>query len=157
MSDTFSAVAPEMQTEQLRRRIDWPCRVIRLFAAAYAVWTLYMIVRFWLDAPLVERIYSGMTKTDVSGSADWQRLVGASVHLLIWTAVAAACYSVWRLFGAFSAGRIFNKDTTVWLRRAGVFGLVAHLGDILARPLLSGLMSMHLAPGSRAVAVTLNP
>jgi hypothetical protein len=157
MSDACSILSATSQTEALRKRIGWPCQAVRALAAVYAVWTLYVIVTFWLDTVLVEQVYSQLTRQDVSGSADWQRLGGLTVTLLIWGLVAAACYSVWQLFSAFLAGRIFMRESTLWLRRVGVFGLAAQVADMLARPLLSALMSLHLPPGSRAVAMTFNP
>jgi hypothetical protein len=141
----------------LGRRIGWICWVVRVAAAGYAVWTLAHLVAYWSDAAMVKRGFGYLSGKDLSGLQDWQRLVGFSVHFGIWLLTAAACYCAWRLFGEYLDGRVFGRDAAIWMTRIGVVGLAAQLGDILLRPLLIGLMTLHLPASERAIGVFANP
>lgn len=155
--DVSDALPPTPAHDLLRRRIGWLCKIIRFAAVAYAGWILYVVIAHWADAGRLARIYSAWLKVDVSGIASWQRLAGFGVSLTIWLFAAIACYSVWRLFTGYLEGRIFTVDAAIWLRRIGFFGLIAEVLDILARPLVAGLVTLHLPPGQRQLALSFNP
>src|SRR5262249_38729758 len=42
-------------------------------------------------------------------------------------------YCIWRLCGAYLAGRIFTGDAAAWLQRIGIAGLIAELVGVTAR------------------------
>ncbi len=144
-------------TDALRKRIGWLCQAIRFAAAAYAVWILAIVITHWSNTERVARVYGGWLKVDMTNLAGWQQLAGFGVTMVIWTLAAAACYCVWKLFSGFLAGRIFSVDASVWLRRIGIFGMAAAIADIVARPVITMLMTLHLPPASRTFAAPLNP
>lgn len=129
---------------------------MRFSALAYALWTLYAITTLWLSKTRVVGHYGQWLHADLSGISDWQRAAGYLVHVVVWLLVAACVYSAWRLFSGFLAGRIFTTDAAIWMRRAGMFGLAAQIADIVTRPIVSILVSMHLPTGSRMVGISFN-
>lgn len=143
--------------EQLRQRIGLLCHAIRLAAAGYALWVLATLILYWSDAAGVARNYGHLLGADLSGIGTWQLAAGFCTHFFIWAFTAAACYSAWRLFSGYLAGRIFTPDAALWLRRVGVFGLTAQLGDMVTRPLVIMIASARLPAGSRMLGFFTNP
>jgi hypothetical protein len=146
-----------LSLDSLRRRIGWLCRALRLAIVVYAVWMLFVIALFWWDEQKVASHFLHALNVDVSGASAQQRLGAACVSLAIWLLLAAACFSGWRLFSTYLQGRIFTPDAARWLRRLALFGLLAALVDILARPIMSLVLTAHKAAGHHIVSVYLRP
>jgi hypothetical protein len=121
------------------------------------MWVLYQISRYWLSKEQVVRSYANYWRIDITGVEDWQRASAFALHFGLWLLAAAAAYCVWRLTSAYLEGRIFTLDATAWLRRTGLFGLVAVFLDFLTRPLLAMLLTAHMPVGHRAVAIAFQP
>ena len=143
--------------QALHRRIGWLCHVIRLIAAAYALWILALVLTFWSDPDRVMRTYSHILQANIIALTNGQRLAGFGVSMVTLSITAIACWSVWQLFSGYLAGRIFTVDSAIWLRRIGTFGLVAHGLDILTRPLVFAIVTWHMPTGQRATGITLGP
>lgn len=141
---------------RLRDKIGWLCHVLRLTAAAYALWVLIELARFWSTPARVARHWSDWLHVGVTEPWPGQLALGFTLHLAIWLLVAAACYSVWRLFSGYLEGRIFTADAAVWLRRAGTYGLAAQFSDMLTRPIVSMIVTAHMQTGDRLVSVSLS-
>lgn len=150
-------IAQSSPSSALRARIGWLCQLVRWGALAYAGWVLYAIVGYWLDPARVARHWSAWLHSDVPSPLPWQQAAGFIVHFALWLALAAACHAVWRLFSSYLSGKVFTPDATLWLRRVGVFGLIAQGGDMLARPLVSMIVTSTLPPGARLVSVFAQP
>lgn len=157
MTYPLSVSVDAARLDSLRARIGWLCQALRVAAAAYCVWMLYIIVSFWSDEALVVSRFAKPLGVDVSGVTGLQRIGAFGVNFLIWTLLAAACFSGWRLFSAYLAGRIFTPDAAAWLRRLALFGLVAALVDIAARPLTSLILTAHKGAGQHVVSVFFRP
>lgn len=155
--ETVAPPPPQPHGGDLARRIGWICWVVRIAALTYAIWVLAHLVVFWSDAMAVKRGFGHLSGRDLSDLQDWQRLAGFGAHALIWLFTAGACYSAWRLFGEYLEGRVFGREAATWMTRVGVLGLVAQIGDLALRPLIIGLMTLHLPPGQRAIGVFANP
>lgn len=136
----------------LHARIGWLCQLLRVAAIAYAVWTLATIIYFWSDQALVVEQF-GRLGVDASDVGPLQRLAAFAVSFVIWQFLAAACYSGWRLFSSYLSGSVFTADAAIWLRRLALFGLVAALVDIAARPLISLILTAHKPAGAHVVSV----
>lgn len=143
--------------QELRRRIGWICHIVRWASVFYAGWVLWLIGRYWSDGDLVRRVYAFRTNLPLTEPELWQRMIGLALQSLDWLLVALAIYAVWRMMGEYLNGRIFDKSAAFWMRRIGVFGLLAIAVDILLRPLLSGIMSLHMPEGARFIAMEVNP
>lgn len=137
----------------LRQEIGWICQFVRFAALAYAGWTLFAITTLWWSAARVKAHYGNWLRIDLTGMESWQRLGGFTIHFGIWLLVVACVICTWRLFSGYLAGRIFTLDAAILLRRAALFGLAAQIADILTRPLVTGITSLHLPQGSRALAI----
>jgi hypothetical protein len=61
------------------------------------------------------------------------------------------------LFTLYRAGDILKPGAAIWLRRVALYGAVAQILDIVTRPLLSVIVTLHFPAGqnSRVVSVVL--
>lgn len=141
----------------LRQRIGWLCQLVRWGAVAYAAWVLFGIVAYWTDSARVARHWSVWLHAEVPPPLPWQQATGFAIHFALWLALAAAVWSVWRLFSAYLDGRVFTAEAALWLRRVGLFGLAAQFGDMLARPLVSMVVTATHPDGARLVSVFAQP
>lgn len=139
--------------DTLRQRIGWLCHALRIAAVAYSLWMLITIIQFWSDPSLVASRFQHGLGVDVSGASDMQRLGASGISLIVWCLLVVACYSGWQLFSTYLAGRIFTPDAAAWLRSLALFGLVAALVDIAARPLTSLILTAHKDTGQHIVSV----
>lgn len=153
---SHAAALPALGLDPLRRQIGWLCHAIRLMALAYPTWVIWTVVDLWVDKAEVIRRYGAWLKVDLSGMADGQRAAGFLLHTIICIFIVAACYAVWQLASGFLKGRIFTPDAALWLRRAGSYGLIAEICDILARPAMSLVVTAHMPQGQRHIGIALN-
>lgn len=156
LSDSLSAaiVTPEAA---LRARIGWLCHALRLAALAYPVWIFALLAMHWSNADEITRAYSHWLRATLAEVPAPQRLGGFLIQMVPWTLTVAACWNLWRLFSGFLGGRVFTLDTALTLRRLALFGLASIGIDLLSRPLLSVVTSIHMAPGSRYLAFFFQP
>ena len=133
----------------LRARIGWLCQILRFAAPAYALWVLVLLVLHWSDASEVTRAYSHWLRAELVEVPASQRLAGFLVHMIPWGLTALACGYLWKLFSGFLAGQVFSLEAALTLRRLALAGLASVTADLVARPILSVLMTIHLPPGSR--------
>lgn len=143
----------------VRAEIGWICQLVRYAAIALAVWTLYAIAAFYGSVEAIDRAYGAMLRTNLTGVTVWQQAAAFSVSFVIWLATAAACYSAWRLFSNYLDGDIFALRSALWLRRLAMFGVLAQSLDLLARPLLSVILTLHFPAGEnmRIVNIFVQP
>jgi hypothetical protein len=158
MLETSPGPAPEQFTE-LRDKIGWICHAVRFSALGYALWLLVEVIAYWSNRDAINKGYGQMLGRDISGMAQWQQGLALALILVIWSFAAIACLSMWRLFSGFLAGRIFTIDAALHLRRVGMFGAISQLLDIVTRPLMSVILTLHFPAGekSRVVSVFFRP
>jgi len=128
----------------LRGRIGWLCRVLQALVVGWPIWILYIIFAYWGDRAFVVKKIREMFDIDVSGAAQFQITETVSMQLVLWTVLAAMCFSLWRVLSLYLRGDIFSIDAALWLRRAGLFGLVATIADLPSRSLIVLIMAQHL-------------
>jgi hypothetical protein len=157
MEPTMIEAAPSPAVEQLRARIGTLCRVLRLAAPAYAIWVFALLALHWSDGADVARAYGHWLKIEIPEVPVVARAAGFLTHMVVWGLIVGACMNLWLLFSGFLAGRVFTVETALRLRRLAVFGLAALVADVLSRPLLSMLVTVHLPPGSRHVGIFFRP
>jgi len=143
--------------EALQKRIGLMSHFIRLGCAAYAAWVLFLIIRQWSDPDKVARNFGAWLKADLSGVQTWQIVSCFVLQIGIWALLAGACFSVWKLFSCYLAGRIFTLDAAHFLSRVGLFGMAAQVLDMATRPLVGIILSAHLPEGFRIVALSITP
>lgn len=149
--------ASRPSVEALRARIGWLCQALRFAALAYAAWVFVLLALHWSNADDVTRAYSHWLRADLLEVPAAQRAGGFLVHMIPWGLTVVACWNLWTLFTGFLAGRVFTVDSALTLRRLALAGLAAVAVDMIARPLLSVLVSVHMPPGSRHIGFFLQP
>ncbi len=147
------------QLVERRGRIGWICQGVRLAAIVYALWVIYALAAFYGNVEAINKGYGRLLQKDLSGVLAWQQAAAFSVNFAVWLIAAAACYSTWRLFTNYLEGKIFTFDSALWLRRLGLYGVVAQLLGIATRPLVSVILTLHFpaGEGQRIVSVFLQP
>lgn len=130
-------------------------QTVRFAAPVLAGWLLVESINLWSRTDRIDNYFGALFKKDLSGVTPWQQCCGFTVYLLIWSLVAAACYSVWRAFSAFLDGRIFSLDATLWLKRVALFGVTAKLLEIFTRPLISLILTLHFPAGQKQRLINL--
>ncbi|MCE1236218.1 MAG: DUF2975 domain-containing protein [Hyphomicrobiales bacterium] len=141
----------------LQSRIGWLCQSLRFAALAYPTWIFVLLALHWSNADDVTRAYSHWLKATLVEVPAPQRVGGFLIQMIPFALTSAACWNLWRLFSGFLAGRVFTLDAALTLRRLSLFGLAAVAIDLVSRPALSGLMSIHMPPGSRYLAFFFQP
>jgi len=137
----------------LRRKIRWICQLLRFAAPAFAAWALCWLAVTWSDTSAINQGLGQMLHRDLGGVEPWQQAAGFGVTFVVWLFIAAACYSIWRLFTLYHAGDILTSDAAIWLRRIALYGIVAQILDIVTRPLLSVIVTLHFPAGQRSRVV----
>jgi len=157
MEPTMTEAAPSPAVEALRARIGLLCRLLRLAAPLYAAWVFALLAMHWSDGADVARAYGHWLKIDLPEVPVFARAAGFLVHMVVWGPIVGACVNLWLLFTGFLAGRVFTVDAALTLRRLALFGLAAEAADIVSRPLLSMLVTIHLPPGARHIGLFFQP
>ncbi len=149
--------APSAAVAALRARIGTLCRILRLAAPAYAIWVFALLAMHWSDGADVARAYGHWLRTELTDVPIVSRAAGFLVHMVVWGLIVGSCMNLWLLFSGFLAGRVFTVDTAKCLRRLALFGLAAEAADMISRPILSALVTLHLPPGSRHIGMFFQP
>lgn len=120
------------------------CHAIRWISLAWIMWAVVLVVVQWSDREGILRNYGRMLGLDLSAMPDSHYLAAAGVICLDVAAAASIVIFVWRLFGHYLDGSIFTRRAVDEMRNVGLAGLVAVAADIVARPAIVALMTLHL-------------
>jgi hypothetical protein len=131
--DSMDSYKP-VKIQVLQRRIGWLCQLGRLLAAAYALWTLWLVVSFWSDPNRVARRFSMISGAEVRDIGSGTLFTGLALYVLDWAVLALTCYWAWQLFTGYMQGRIFTAGAAGLLRRVTLAGIAAVVADIVIRP-----------------------
>ncbi len=118
--------------------------LLRAVSAGYAVWVLWRIVTWWLDADKVRRGYSSFLERDLSGMADWQRYAALGVDSVAWVLLAVAVVHCWKFLNFLTQPTRWN-DATLHITRCAWFAIACETITELTRPVQSLLMTIHLS------------
>jgi hypothetical protein len=149
MSELNGVDSAELRISNLRKKIVWLCQSVRILAAGYAVWVLYLLAVYWSDVAAINDGFGRFLRRDLSGLEPWQQGAAFAVNFVIWLFAAAACYSAWRLFSVYLEGKIFTLESATWLQRLALFGVIAQILEIMTRPLVSVILTLHFPPGQQ--------
>jgi len=155
MPEHAEATPDQEQFIELRKKIAWICHAVRFSALGYAVWLLYALIVYWTNIETINSGYGRLLNRDLSGMAQWQQALALGVHLVIWAFAAIACHSAWRLFSGFLTGQIFTLGAALALRRIALFGAISQILDIVTRPLMSVILTLHFPAGQQMRIVNL--
>lgn len=125
-----------IKIQALQKRIGWICQLGRILAAGYAVWTLWLVIRFWSDGAMVARRFSQLSGEAITDVSFATQAAGFVLYMLDWGVVAFTCFSAWQLFTGYRQGRIFTPEAAGILRTVTLAGIAAIAVDIVLRPVL---------------------
>ncbi len=128
----------------LRARIGWICHGIRIAAAAWLGWMVVMTLISWSDKAAVLKAYGNWFSTDFSAVSNARYAAAFAVVLMTLLTAVPVAVCIWQLAGTYLAGRVFTVDAAVWLRRAGIFGVVAIIFSIVARAVVASIIAGQL-------------
>jgi hypothetical protein len=90
------------------------------------------------------------------GLLPWQRAAAALVNAVPLACVLLGVWQVKQCFAAFAHGQIFTAHATAHLRRFAGWIAGAALAAIVTVPVMSVLLTLHNAPGSRQLILGLS-
>jgi len=125
------------------RKLQRLAHVLRAVSAGYAVWVLWRILTWWLDADKVLRDYSSFLGKDLSGMADWQRLAALTVDSVAWALLALAVAHCWKFLNFLTQATRWT-DASLHITRCAWFAIACESITELTRPVQSLLMTIHL-------------
>lgn len=125
-------------------RIHLLCHAIRWVALAWIGWAIAVVIAQWSDRGGIVRNYGRMLGLDLTAMPDSHYLAAAGIICLDVAAAACIVIFVWRLFGHYLKGNVFTRAAVDEMRNAGIAGLVAVAADIVARPAIVAVMTLHL-------------
>lgn len=128
----------------LRRKIGWICRALQFLVVGYTLWILWLTYAYWGDRAFVEKHCLDRFGLDISAASEGQFALSLFVHFIVWALLAAMCFCLWRVLALYLEGRVFTVDSALWLRRAGLLGIVTTLADFASRSVVLCVLAAHL-------------
>ena len=127
---------PSSGQSDLRRRIGWICHALRIAAVLWIGWALANFLIVWSNKARMLETAGWVIGTDLSGVSSTRYATAFALGVVDWSIAAAVAVCIWRLFGSYLAGRVFTVDAALWLRRTGLAGIAAVVGDLIIRVLM---------------------
>jgi hypothetical protein len=138
-------------------KIHFLCHAIRWAALAWIAWAVMLVMAQWSDRDGIVRNYGRMLGLDLTAMPDRDYLSAAGVICLDVAVAASIVIFVWRLFGHYLQGDIFTRDAVEEMRNVGLAALAAVAADIVARPAVVALMTLHLDAGHHPFKIWAQP
>lgn len=148
---------PIDRQQALRNRVSTLCHLIRWAAVAWIIWVLGLIVTTWSDVDQLKRSWGSMLNLDLTALPSAHYAAAFATILIDWSIAGVVVIFVWRLFGCYLRGSIFSGEAVDEMRCLGWAGLAAVSADIVVRPILQWLFSMHLDVGPQLAGFWLEP
>jgi Protein of unknown function (DUF2975) len=83
----------------------------------------------------------------------WQRVIGILLTEIPVVLMCLGLYQVRKCFQGFARGEVFTQDATVHLKKFSVWMMGSAFAALIISALLSTLLTLGNAPGSRMVAI----
>lgn len=137
----------------LRAPVAWLCHLVRGATLAYAAVAVAVLIVApikpdWLFAEAGRAIGGTIGDVPLSLRLAAELPVGAGV-----VASIVMMVMLFRLFGRLAAGDLFAPATTRLLRAAAGWALAGLILDILARPIVSVILTLDRGPGQRLLVL----
>lgn len=152
-----TVLEPAGRGSQLHRSLSGLCHLIRWAALGWLAWAVGRLVLFWGDKPSFVDNFGRHIQTDLSAlpNANYAAALGVVALDVVATSLVVVC--IWHLFGRYLRGEIFTLGAAESLHRLGLAGLAAIAIDIVARPLIGYLLTMHLGAGKAVFHAWVDP
>lgn len=136
-----------------RAPVAWLCHLVRGATLAYAGVAVAVLIMApikpdWLFAEAGRSIGGAIADVPLNLRLAAELPVGAGV-----VASIVMMLMLFRLFGRLAAGDLFTPATTRLLRAAAGWALASLILDILARPIVSVILTLDRGPGQRLLVL----
>jgi len=128
----------------LRGRISWICRGVRIAAVVWIAWIAVMSLVTWSHPATVLDAYGRLVGADLTGVSTARYVLACGFVVASIGMAAVIVFCVWQLFGTYLAGRVFTVDAALWLRRTGFVIMAAVAFAVLARVLVASVFAGRL-------------
>lgn len=134
------------------------CHGIRIAVVVLLVWRLWLVTRYSLDAEYMINSFKNYRKIDVSGMSELQ-LYGIWIVnvIILWSLQAGIYLSLAQMFTGFIRGEVFQPETGIRLRRAGLFDLSYIIATPLREVLVVAIATIHLPDGPNWIVPSYGP
>ena len=157
MSTVATTLGITDRQDALRRQVAGLCHLIRWVAAGWTVWSLAILILNWSDIEAFKRNWGHHLKLDLTALPTSQYAAAFAVVLLDWAMSEADVLIEWRMFGCYLRGSIFTTEAAREMRNLGIAGVASVALDMVVRPLIAILLSLHLGSGGHNMAFWIEP
>jgi hypothetical protein len=144
--------------------VDHLQRIRRLSGALVLVcWALVVLLPlawlwYWMSVDAAQLALQAQLPAGLiqPGLPAWQRVAAAAANAVPMVCVLLGVWQVKQCFTAFAQGQIFTAHATAHLRRFAGWIAAAALAAIVTVPVMSVLLTLHNAPGTRQLILGLS-
>jgi hypothetical protein len=126
------------------RKLQRLAHLLRAVSAAYAIWVLWNILSWWLDADKVTRNFGNFINRDLSATAASQRLAAMALDLISWALLVLAVVHCWKFMRYLSQPSRWSSAAARHISLCAWFAIACETLSQLSRPVQSYLLTLHL-------------
>jgi hypothetical protein len=151
MKEEITLVSPDLQKiRRASKKLELLC-----FLALIVLPILVPFVWMGDSSALAQR--ANIAPSSIQNPLEtWQRVVGAFLTEIPVVLMCAGLWQVRKCFQGFSQGEVFTNEAAVYLKKFSVWMMRSAFAALIVSALLSSLLTLGNAPGSRIVAVGLS-
>jgi hypothetical protein len=142
---------PASSWNKTASRLRLASQAMRGLSAGYAAWTLWQMLRWWLDEARVMRFMGQYLERDLRAMESWQRMAALGLDLLAWSLLLAAVVCCWKFLGSLRGGAGFSLGGARQLTRCAWLAMACEVLSLFSRPLQSWLLTLHLPAAEQAL------
>jgi len=144
-----SSMDPWSESRALHHRVAPLCHAIRWSAVAWGLWVTSAGLMLYASPNRVTDHYGRALKVDLGHLPASGYLMALTIIVLDLALAWLVVVFVWRLFGRYLRGEIFSHGAVAEMWRGGWSAVAAVAADIVARPLLAYVLTLHLDESQR--------
>lgn len=146
---TSSLSSPAIPTHAAYAKLRIAIAAMRLLSLGFLASVLWHIQDWWLDGERVVRVLGYWWGKDLGAMQAWQRHASMALDLLDLALVAVAVAYCWRFLATLQSRTGFTDTGLRQLMRCAWWGLASEAVSLLARPVKSYLLTLHLPMAER--------
>lgn len=146
---TSSLSSPAIPTHAAYAKLRIAIAAMRLLSLGFLASVLWHIQDWWLDGERVVRVLGYWWGKDLGAMQAWQRHASMALDLLDLALVAVAVAYCWRFLATLQERSGFTDRGLKQLMRCAWWGLASEAVSLLARPVKSYLLTVHLPMAER--------
>jgi len=134
-------------TSPLSKTLILACQLVRLLMVAWVVMIVVIsTLIYWYDKEQLLRNYAAFSGLTVEPISTLQRATAYLVRVIAYVLKAMLVIKVWRLFGHYIAGNIFDRKAVSTFRQAAGLAVAVYVSELVGRHIvLAILTSGHFA------------